>query len=876
MLDKKYNPTVTENAFYKLWEKEKAFTPSKKGDPYTIIMPPANVTGNLHLGHALTFTLQDVLVRFHRMLGRSVLWQPGTDHAGIATQMVVERELQKENKKRQDMGREAFLSRVWDWKEKSGGAIIHQLKRLGASADWSRERFTMDDRSNENVRQCFVKLYKDGLIYKDKRLVNWDVKYQTAISDVEVIQKEIKSKFYYIAYPLASGEGHITIATTRPETLFGDVAVAVHPEDEKYKNLIGQKIIIPVSGRRIPIIADHHSDPEKGTGAVKITPAHDFNDFEVGQRHDLPLYVILDVHNKLSGEFVPEDYQGLSCDVARKKIVDALNETEQLVKVETLTHSVPHGDRSDLVIEPRLTDQWYVDAKTLAQKAMQVVRDKKTVFVPENWLNVYFEWMENIQPWCVSRQLWWGHEIPAWYGPDGDVFVAEHKKDALREAKEKYGKDVDLKPETDVLDTWFSSGLWPIVTLDGFENDPVFQKRYPTSVLVTGFDIIFFWVARMMMLGLYFTGDVPFKEVYMHTLVRDSKGQKMSKSKGNVIDPLYLIDQYGADAVRYTLASMAAPGRDIKLGEDHVSGSRNFTTKIWNATRYALMSGAAWSTSYSPKNVAHPLNQWIIAELQNCQDKVTDSLKNYRFHEASSTIYHFLWGTYCDWYLELTKPLLVESDSKTKKETQETMGWVLGILMHIMHPIMPYISEEIWKSLGGEGLLISADWPTFEKGDYQKSQQDINFVTEMIGTLRSLRAELSIATTHLLEVGMNRISQEMLSVVTTNAPMIQRLGRVKIVPAVQEEKAVEVVVGREPILVDVADAFDAAAEEKRLEKELARIEKELEKVEQKLGNKQIVEKAPKEILDELYTRQLRFTKEQAAYEQSREKLKKFL
>ena len=872
MFDKKYAAGEVEAKFYALWEKEKAFRPKSSGTPYTIIMPPANVTGSLHLGHALTFTLQDILVRYHRMQGKSVLWQPGTDHAGIATQMVVERELQKENKRRIDMGRDAFIQRIWEWKAYSGGTIINQLKRLGASADWSRERFTMDDAANQNIKQAFVQLYKDNLIYRDKRLVNWDAKYQTAISDIEVVQKEVKAKFYYVQYPLAVGEGHITVATTRPETLFGDVAVAVHPEDDRYSHLIGQYVKLPLTERTIPIIGDKHSDPEKGTGAVKITPAHDFSDFEVGARHHLGLITILDAENNLAGPYVPEEFQGLSTTAARTKVEEQLAELGALQKTEEMKHAVPHGDRSDIVIEPRLTDQWYVDAQTLAQKAMAVVKEKETNFIPDNWKAVYFEWMENIQPWCISRQIWWGHEIPAWYGPDGDVFVAETEAEAQAEAQKKYGQAVPLRAETDVLDTWFSSGLWPVITLDGFENSDIFKERYPTSVLVTGFDIIFFWVARMMMLGLYFTGKVPFREVYMHTLVRDARGQKMSKSKGNVIDPLYLIDQYGADALRYTLASMAAPGRDIKLGEEHVAVSRNFTTKIWNATRYALMSGAVFRESFDSSCVNHPLNQWILAELKTCVQKVSDALASYRFHEASSTLYQFFWSTYCDWYLELTKPLFVEEEAEVQTETRETMGWVLGAFVHALNPLMPFISEEIWHILGGKGLLIHKLWPHIELGKYQDAQHKIQLVTDFITAIRSLRSELSIPQTHLLKVS----SDSACDFLTEQKATLRRMARVEVVSNITVDRTIDLVVGSQPFQVDVAGAFNPQDEQKRLEKECARVTEEIEKAQAKLSNKNIIEKAPQEIIDELHERVSKFSDELGTYESSLNKIQRFL
>jgi valyl-tRNA synthetase len=877
MLEKKYNSAATEKYFYDLWEKSHCFKATGKGAPYTLIMPPANVTGNLHLGHALTFTLQDILIRFHRMKGRDVLWQPGTDHAGIATQMVVERQLAEKSVTRQDLGREKFLEKVWAWKEKSGGDIVDQLKRLGASADWSRERFTMDDQANQCVRKSFIKLYEDGLIYRDKRLVNWDAKYQTAISDLEVIQKEVKDKFYYLAYPLASGEGHLIVATTRPETFFGDVAVAVHPENERYKHLIGQKVILPLVNREIPIVGDEYSDPEKGTGVVKITPAHDFNDFEVGKRHDLPTRSILDSHNKLAGEYVPEAYHGLTCMQAREKVVSFFKEQDLCGKVEDLVHTVPHGDRSDVVIEPRLTDQWYVNAEILSQKAIKAVEVGETKFVPDQWKNVYFEWLRNIRPWCVSRQIWWGHSIPAWYGPDGKVFVSETEEDAKEQAKKAYGKEVSLTPDPDVLDTWFSSGLWPVVTLEGFENHPDFQARYPTDVLVTGLDIIFFWVARMMMLGLYFTKKVPFKEVYIHALVRDAKGQKMSKSKGNVIDPLYLIDQYGADALRFTLSSLAAPGRDIKLSENQVASSRNFITKFWNATRYALMNGAVWSEDFQPMKCSFEMNQWIVAETEECCRSVEDSIKNYRFHEASQSIYQFLWGTFCDWYIEFTKPLLMGELNENKEEIQSTIAWVIGKLCHLMHPITPYVTEEIWRAIGGKGVVITSSWPTASSVDFSVAQKDINWIIRVISEFRSLRAELRIDINFILEVSLATLSKKNKERFSKYEPLLRRLGRLK--PVSLEEvshKSIDLIVDEEVFSVGVSGAFDPVQELSRLEKEIQTLNDELLKLEKRLSNSEFRKKAPQEIISELENRQKTFGEKQEKYQRSFKKIKALL
>ena len=877
MLEKKYDSAVTEKYFYTLWEKSGCFKPSGKGRPYTIIMPPANVTGSLHLGHALTFTLQDILIRFHRMKGRDVLWQAGTDHAGIATQMVVERQLAEKGTMRQDLGREAFLEEVWTWKAKSGGDIIDQLKRLGASADWSRERFTMDDQANQGVKRSFIQLYKDGLIYRDKRLVNWDATYQTAISDLEVIQKDVKGKMYYVAYPLESGEGRIVIATTRPETFFGDVAVAVHPQDERYKHLIGTRVIQPLTERALPIIGDDHCDPDKGTGAVKITPAHDFNDFEMAQRHGLEALSILDEHNRLRGACVLGDYVGLTTRQAREKVLAAFEENGVLEKIEDITHTVPHGDRSDSVIEPRLTDQWYVDAKTLSKKAMEAVEKGDTTFFPEQWTKVYFDWLNNIQPWCISRQIWWGHSIPAWYGPEGHVFVAYTEKEAQEQAEKTYGHSVDLTPDPDVLDTWFSSGLWPIVTLGGFENHPDFQKRYPTDVLVTGFDIIFFWVARMMMLGIYFTQKVPFRDVYMHALVRDTKGQKMSKSKGNVIDPLYLIDEYGADALRFTLASLAAPGRDIKLSEAHVEGSRNFITKLWNATRYAQMNGAVWREEFQAEKCVFEINRWIVAELALCAEEVGTAIQSYRFHEAAQTLYHFLWGTFCDWYVEFTKPLLLGDAGPIKTEIQHTMAWAVGQLCHLMHPLMPYVTEEIWRAIGGKGLLIRASWPSLGRvSAFEDAREEINHVIEVISEFRSLRSDLSIEPPFVLSIFTGSLSGQAQTVISKHGVVLEGLGRIKFVHQAPKGKMIDLVINGESFGVEVTGAFDSIQEMTRLEKELQKVEEELLKVEKKLSDPLLLSKAPREIVKELQDRKKIFRSKQEKYQQSLGKIKTLL
>src|SRR5215216_1207567 len=747
MLDKTYDPKEIEARLYPEWELGGAFRahPDSPKAPYCIVIPPPNVTGSLHMGHALDNTLQDVLIRWRRMKGDDVLWQPGTDHAGIATQMVVVRNLEQEgiglavegaaqgeaNKKL--LNREEFLAKVWEWKAYSGGTITGQLRRLGASCDWSRERFTMDEGLSRAVIKVFVQLHRDGLIYRDKRLVNWDPRFQTAISDLEVQQIEVKGQLWHIRYPVEGHEGSfITVATTRPETMLGDVAVAVHPDDERYRDLVGKFAILPLVGRRIPIVADEYSDPEKGTGAVKITPAHDFNDFEVGKRHELRAVNIMSPEARLqlagNDAFLEGLDRGPDLDAvlrlddldrfeARKRIVAMLEEHGFLEKAEPHVHMVPHGDRSGVPVEPYLTDQWYVDVKPLAERAVAAVRAGETRFVPENWEKTYFQWLENIEPWCVSRQLWWGHQIPAWYAPDGSVYVAESEDEALAEAlaqavvKNEMTDDEAralasdperaagyLARDEDVLDTWFSSGLWPFSTLGWPDETPELKRYYPTSVLVTGFDIIFFWVARMMMLGLHFMKEVPFRDVYIHALVRDERGAKMSKSKGNIIDPLELIDRYGADALRFTLAAQAAQGRDIKLSIQRVEGNRNFATKIWNAARFAEMNSCARAPRFDPRAVDETLNRWILGETAKATGEVTQGIVLYKFNEAAGAAYRFVWNVFCDWYLELAKPVLQGADGVATDETRATVAFVLDQICKLLHPFMPFLTEELWAS----------------------------------------------------------------------------------------------------------------------------------------------------------------------------------
>ena len=896
MIEKTYQPADIEARIAQAWDTAQAFKagrPERRGaDPYCIVIPPPNVTGSLHMGHALNNTLQDVLCRFERMRGKDVLWQPGTDHAGIATQMVVERQLmERQEPGRRDMGRDKFLERVWAWKADSGNVIINQLKRLGASCDWSRERFTMDEGLSRAVLKVFVELYNQGLIYKDKRLVNWDPKLLTAISDLEVQQVEVKGHLWHIRYPVdGMADTYITVATTRPETMLGDTAVAVHPDDERYRELVGHDVILPLVGRRIPIIADDYSDPEKGTGAVKITPAHDFNDFEVGKRHDLPQVSILDVEAKLNlqeneafRQGVPASAEfdetlamhGLDRFVARKSIVERLEALGLLDKVEPNPHMVPHGDRSGVVIEPYLTDQWYVDAKTLAKQAIAAVRDGDTVFVPKNWEKTYFDWMENIQPWCISRQLWWGHQIPAWYGPDGKVFVAETEEEAVSKALAFYagtevitpmqGRDMALDPDSrapflvrdeDVLDTWFSSALWPFSTLGWPDETAEVKRFYPTSALVTGFDIIFFWVARMMMMGLHFMKEVPFKDVYIHALVRDEKGAKMSKSKGNVIDPLNLIDQYGADALRFTLAAMAAQGRDIKLATSRVEGYRNFATKLWNACRFAEMNGCVGVPGFDPTTAQQPLNRWIAHETARAARETTEAITAYKFNEAAAAVYRFVWNVYCDWYLELAKPVLLGPDGPAKIETQAMVAWARDEILKLLHPFMPFVTEELWAvtaegAVARNSLLVLAPWPVLDGLDDPAAEAEIGWVVDLVTAIRSVRAEMNVVPATTIPLVLVGASQETRGRADRWAEFLKRLARLGDIGFDERapQGSIQLVVRGEVAALPLKGVIDLAAEHSRLTKELAKVDADIKRVDAKLGNADFVARAPEEIID---------------------------
>ena len=855
MINTKYDPSESERRIYNTWESEGFFKPTGVGDErFSIVMPPPNVTGSLHMGHALNTTLQDILVRYQRMKGKDVLWQPGTDHAGIATQMVVERNLAAESGlDRKSLGRETFIEEIWKWKEKSGGAITEQLRRLGASCDWSRERFTMDDGLSEAVVKVFVDLYNDGLIYKDKRLVNWDPGLKTAISDLEVIQKEIEGNLWYIKYPFEEdSKNSIIIATTRPETMFGDTAIAVHPDDERYKKLIGKKIIIPVVNRVIPIIEDEYADPEQGSGAVKITPAHDFNDFEVGKRNNLEMISILDINGDLNDN-TPKEWQGLDRFEARELLLEKLEDDGYLVRAEPYLNSVPHGDRSNVIIEPYLTDQWYVDAKTLAKPAIENVKNGETKFIPENWSKTYFEWMNNIQPWCISRQLWWGHRIPAWYTDEGEVIVAKSEDEAKIIAKEKYGND-KISRDEDVLDTWFSSALWPFSTLDWPNDVNDLDRFYPTSLLITGFDIIFFWVARMMMMGLYFQKKIPFSEVYIHALVRDESGQKMSKSKGNVVDPIELIDQYGADSLRFTLASMASQGGDIKMSQSRVEGYRNFGTKLWNASRFCEINDCSKYQKVDLENLKCILTNWILGEIIKTDKKINLYLDEYKFNEASNEIYHFIWHIFCDWYLELIKPYFESSDSQNLKEIKDVTAFALKFILIKLHPFMPFITEELWENLGyKEKPLILSEWDLNlpEKEDVNLSL-NTSLLIGIISSVRSIRSELNIPSKTYLSLEVTEKNYEKLSKIENVNVLLNKLVRIDTIANVSNfsDRAASFSVLEIDFSLVIDDSIDLSMELLRIEKEEDKISQDINLLKKKLDNKNFVEKAPKNVVQE--------------------------
>ncbi len=909
-MDKTYNPQIIEKQWYEAWERNKYFSPRGTGTPYCIVIPPPNVTGSLHMGHAFQDTLMDALVRYHRMKGDNTLWQVGTDHAGIATQMVVERQLAAQGKTRHDLGREAFVSEIWKWKQESGGRITRQLRRMGASVDWSHERFTLDEGLSKAVTEVFVRLYEEGLIYRGKRLVNWDPVLHTAVSDLEVIAQEEDGFLWHIRYPLADGSGHLTVATTRPETMLGDVAVAVHPEDERYKKLIGKKVKLPLTGREIPIIADDYVDPTFGSGCVKITPAHDFNDYEVGVRHNLPLINIFTADARI--DLPASNYHGKDRYEARKQIITDLEQQNLIAEIKPHKLTVPRGDRSHAVIEPYLTDQWYVKVAPLAAEAIKAVEDGRIRFVPENWSKTYFEWMRNIQDWCISRQIWWGHRIPAWYDEEGAIYVARNLEGAQKQAPGK-----SLKQDEDVLDTWFSSALWPFSTLGWPDETPVapdvvppttlvhpctseLKTFYPTSVLVTGFDIIFFWVARMIMMGLKFTGEVPFREVYITGLVRDAEGQKMSKSKGNVLDPIDLIDgigleelvakrttglmqpemarkiekatrkhfpegipAYGTDALRFTLASLATQGRDIKFDTGRIEGYRNFCNKLWNAARYVLMNTEDRDCGQDGGEATLSLaDRWIISRLQAAEQQVTEAIAGYRFDLASQGIYEFTWNEYCDWYLELSKTILTseQSSASSLRGTRRTLVRVLETLLRLAHPIMPFITEEIWQRVGplaskqGTTIMLQPyPVPQPDKID-QAAVTEMNWVMNFILGVRSIRSGMAIAPAKPLPVLLQNGSEQDRAWLDNNHPYLTTLARLESITWLESNRdapeSATALVGAMKVLIPLAGLIDKQAELTRLGKEIEKVRKDLSRSESKLANPDYVNRAPAVVVAE--------------------------
>lgn len=879
MLDKTFSPQTAETRIYQGWENSGAFAcdPTAPAEPYAIMIPPPNVTGSLHMGHALTFTVQDTLVRWRRMQGRDVLWQPGTDHAGIATQMVVERLLNKDGKTSRDLGREAFLERVWQWKAESGGSITRQLRRLGASLDWPRERFTMDEGLSRAVREVFVTLYREGLIYRDKRLVNWDPKFQSAISDLEVESRDINGHLWYLRYPVSGQPGRfITVATTRPETMLGDTAIAVHPTDARFADLVGKTAILPLVGRAIPIVADEYSDPEKGTGAVKITPAHDFNDFQVGQRHALASPSVLDREGRITLAEIEDvlaevpgvadlafvrSLEGQDRFAARRAIVDRLTEMEVLEKIEPHRHQVPHGDRSGVPIEPRLTVQWYCNAAELAKPAIKAVEEGRTKFVPQQWENTFFAWMRDIQPWCISRQLWWGHRIPAWYGPDGAVFVEKTEEEAQAAARAHYGEDRPLTRDEDVLDTWFSSGLWPFTTQGWPDQTPEVARYYPGAVLVTGFDIIFFWVARMMMMGLHFMKEVPFRTVYIHGLVRDEHGHKMSKSKGNVIDPLELIDLYGADALRFTIAALTGPGRDVKLGASRVENYRSFVTKLWNAARFCELNGIVPAPDFDPSQATLPLTRWILDAASAAVAEATAALEAYRIDDYAAACYRFTWNSFCDWFVEFAKPALADANSPDGAEVRATAGWVLGLLLRLLHPVMPFVTEELWDHFGyGEPCsLIRAPWPTeFTVPGAEEARAELGWLVRLIGEVRAVRSEMNVPPSQKAPVLLKDATPETLARGTRWLDAISRLARAASFGPLEGEVpsgSAQAVVDEATLVIPLAGVIDLAAERARLAKERGKVAAEAEKLAKKLANPDFTSRAKEEVVAETRERQ---------------------
>jgi valyl-tRNA synthetase len=853
MIEDKYVHSNVEDKIYSYWEKNNLFKPKKNKKKFSIVIPPPNVTGSLHMGHALNNSIQDLLVRYHRMNNYETLWQPGTDHAGIATQALVEKKLLSENINKGEIGRDNFIKKVWNWKKQYGDIIINQLKKLGCSCDWSRNAFTMDENLSKAVIKVFVELHKKKLIYKAEKLVNWDTVLKTAISDLEVDQREVNSKIYYIQYPIDGTKDFITVATTRPETMIGDTAIAVNPKDKRFIKLVGSTVTIPIVGRKIKIVQDEYADPEQGTGALKITPAHDFNDYDVGQRNNLEIINIFTENGKINNN-APSSYIGLDRFEARKKILQELKDKEFFVKEEHIKNKVPYGDRSNSIIEPFLTEQWFVDAKKLSIKAKKIVKSKKTNFFPKNWSKTYFQWMNNIEPWCISRQLWWGHQIPAWYGPDKKIFVAISEIEAKKDAKKFYKKNVELTRDSDVLDTWFSSGLWPFATLGWPNKKDYVKKFYPTNVLVTGFDIIFFWVARMIMFGMEFLNKEPFKDIYVHALVKDEKGQKMSKSKGNVIDPLVLIEKYSADALRFTLLSMASPGTDVKLSEDRVKGYRNFLNKLWNANNFLITNKCDFKKITKVPKITSNINKWIYAELLETTNIVKKNLKDYRFDEAAKNAYQFVWHSYCDWYLELSKTILFSTDEKAKKEVREVSSYIFKQILILMHPFIPFVTEKIWLKNkfdnSNKNYLMLTNWISI-KCKKDKDHQEVEKIIGIISKIRSFKNELGVSPGSFIDISTSKIKKKDESFLNRNDIVLKKLGRINNFYSKDLEKpSAALIISGDLFKIYFDENVDLNLIKDNLTKRQLRYKEEMNKISQRLSNKSFVNRAPKNIVDQ--------------------------
>jgi len=854
MQNSNYNHNSVEKQIYEYWEKNNFFKPKKnKKKPFSIVIPPPNVTGSLHMGHALNNSLQDLLVRFYRMNGYETLWQPGTDHAGIATQAIVEKNLLEKNIQKHQLGRDNFINEIWKWKEESGDQILNQLKKLGCSCDWSRNRFTMDKDLSGAVTKTFVDLYKKKLIYKDTKLVNWDTKLETAISDLEVEQREVQSKLYYIKYYFVEENNHIVIATTRPETMLGDTAVAVHPADDRYKKFIGKKIKIPIANRDVKIISDNYVSIDQGSGALKVTPAHDFNDYDIGKRHNLEFINILEKNGKLNSN-VPKEFMGLDRFQCRNLIVKTLKEKGLLEKVENINNVVPYGDRSNTIIEPFLTEQWFLDAKFLSKKAIQLVKKKKIIFFPSNWTKTYFQWMNNIQPWCISRQLWWGHRIPAWYSKDKKIFVAESETFAKKIALKYYKKNVELKRDDDVLDTWFSSALWPFATLGWPDKTYELKRFYPTSILVTGFDIIFFWVARMIMMGAHFLKKEPFSKVYVHALVRDQKGQKMSKSKGNVIDPLDVIKKYGADSLRFTLISMAAPGRDVKLSEDRVKGYRNFLNKIWNANNFTKLNKCKSSGKINIKNIKLDVNKWIYFELEKTNKEAQKHIQNFRFDEAARVIYQFVWHSYCDWYIEFLKPIFDSKDKKNIEESRNISSFVQSNIMVLLHPFIPFFTEKVWQEFKFKNYfkspLMLKNWDLKHYYKFRKSHVEIDWLIKIVTSIRSTKVDLNASPGTFIDISVEELKSKKSKIIHDNSVVLKRLGRISNINYSKTNKnGVKIVIGGETITLYFSQSLNLQEQFQRISNKTDILGKKINEITNKLSNKSFLKNAPKQIIN---------------------------